>query len=77
MKFQVTFKNVGREKKTWTTELPSLADYVLRRELRMQKALASRLVDFHWAPGGASAAIIVGSLRHVGDLSVEGGVKVL
>lgn len=74
---KVKFENVGRERKTWTSDVATLADYVLRREMRLQKALSARLVDIHWLPGGTEAAIVDGSLRKVGHLRVEGGAKVL
>jgi hypothetical protein len=71
----VSFREVGRDKKTWTADMDSLSDSALIKQIKKQRALASSGIDFAWDDCGQHAGIYAGGFRHVGNLSVEGGVK--
>ncbi len=72
----ITFKDVGRDKKAWTSEVESLSDRTLEREIRKHGALISRGVEFHFNEDGASGFVIVGGFRRVGSFEVDGGFRV-
>lgn len=73
----VHFSDVGRDKKSWDAEVQSLSDAMLIREIRKQGALMSRSIDFAWDDSGDYARILVGLFRQVGELVVQGGMRIL
>jgi hypothetical protein len=72
----VYFESVGAQRKTWSAELETLSDSALLRQIRKHGALMSRGVDFEWEGCGTAAAILVGGVRQVGTVRVEGGAKI-
>ena len=72
---KIHFRNVGREKKSWTAEVGDLHDDTLIREIRREGALMSQGIDFAWNNEGTGGGIFVGIFRKVGDYWVEGGAR--
>jgi hypothetical protein len=72
----VRFLEVGRERKSWASELTSLADRALIKEIKTHRALMSQGIDFAWSDDGTQATIFVGLWRRVGRLEVVGGRRV-
>ena len=70
----VQFQNVGRDKLSWSEILTSLSASTLTKAIRRRKALKSRDIDFDWNDDLTGARIVVGGFRHVGDLTVMGGI---
>src|SRR6185436_1185317 len=69
----VRFEAVGRDKKSWETQLESLSDAALIRQIRQRAALMSRDMEFDWDDAGESATIVVGGFRCVGSVRVIDG----
>jgi len=66
-RMKVEFENVGRNKMTWTADLPSLSWRSLEREVRAKRgALRSRSVEFEFNAEGTAGVIYVGDFRPVG-----------
>ena len=64
---KVEFENVGRDKMTWTADLPSLSWRSLEREVRRKRgALRSRSIEFEFNAEGTAGVIYVGDFRPVG-----------
>jgi hypothetical protein len=69
----VHFRNVGRDKKQWSASVESLSDGTLVAQIRANKALMSKGIDFVWNNERTGGAIYVGMFRKVGDFWIEGG----
>jgi len=76
---KVTFENVGRNKMTWTADLPSLSWRSLEREVRAKRgALRSRLVSFEFNADGMAGIIYVGDMyRPVGTFRAVNAAAVV
>lgn len=60
MPVQVTFQNVGRQKKTWTTSFPRLSHNLLYLEVRTSPTLLSKDITFAWEIGSQHTTIFAG-----------------
>lgn len=67
---KIQFKEVGRNKKTWTAEVNELSESALLREIKKSGALMSRGVDVVLDDGDTSGLIIVGGWRTVGTFEI-------
>lgn len=67
---RIQFRNVGRDKKTWTADVADVSDEVLIRQIRREGALMSRDIDVLWNDSHTGGAIYVGIWRKVGDFVV-------
>ncbi len=65
----VEFKNVGRERKSWTATLSEFTRPAMIAEIRKQKALLSRSLDFVQYSNGTGA--IYSGNRRVGMYTVR------
>jgi hypothetical protein len=72
---KIHFRNVGREKKCWQSEVDDLSDDTVLAEIRKANALRSQGIDLSWNSEGTGGAIYVGLFRKVGDYWVEGGAR--
>lgn len=72
---KVQFSNVGRDKKSWTAEVPANDDKTvsqgrLREAVRKQRAIMSKDVEFD------NGGVFVGGFRIVGEYKLEEGFTV-
>lgn len=65
----VTFKDVGREKKCWSAEMPDLHTKYLTKEVHGQNAILSRHPDFQMVDD--DNGIILAGMRPVGTFTVK------
>lgn len=65
---KVRFESVGRDKRTWETEIRELSYPCLYQAIRKRKALASKEIDFEWIDDN-TAQIFAGS-REVGTFKI-------
>lgn len=64
----VHFKDVGRDKRTWSAEFKSLDHKTMYREVKSKGGLMSSDIDFCLESG----SVIVGGWRTVGKFTVSG-----
>lgn len=67
---KIEFKDVGRERKSWTSEVRELTGDALYRAVRSKKALMSRDVDFTEEPGEDGWFSVIAGWRTVGKWRV-------
>ena len=68
---KIHFKEVGRDKRSWTAESKSPSESWLAKEAKRGAALMSSDVDATLSDSGASGIILVGGWRQVGTFTIE------
>jgi hypothetical protein len=66
----IQFTNVGPAKQSWQAELPDAESVTLYREVKRQKCLGSRGIDFDFDETEQLGRIYVGGFRCVGFYSI-------
>jgi hypothetical protein len=67
----VTFNNVGRDKKTFSVKLKSLTDSAMRKAVREHGGIRSRYPDFEMIDD--NNGLVLAGFRTVGEFTVDGG----
>lgn len=68
---KIHFKEVGRDKRSWTAESKSPSESWLAKEAKRGAALMSSGVDVILNDLGTSGVILVGGWRQVGTFTIE------
>ncbi len=66
----VFFKDVGRLKKSWTSQIVDLTPEALEHEIRKNGAILARCIDFDLFDDEIKGQILVGGIRPVGTFEV-------
>ena len=69
MNVEVKFENVGRDKKSWTSNLSEFTYSSLFRAVKKQRALGSRGLDFDY-DSETNKGVIYAGMRDVGTFTV-------
>lgn len=68
----IHFKDVGRDKKTWTAQFnKTVTELDIAREVRKSGALMSSEIDAEFDENATTGTIIVGGWRAVGKFAIE------
>jgi len=68
---KVHFNNVGRNKRSWTSEFSKLTTDQLAEEARNKGGLMSSEVDVELNDTASAGVVLVGGWRSVGTLTIE------
>lgn len=68
---KVHFNNVGRNKRSWTSEFSKVTTDQLAEEARNKGGLMSSEVDVELNDTASAGVVLVGGWREVGTLTIE------
>lgn len=70
MRYIVKFKNVGRNKRFWESQMNALSESAIAREVKKHGQLSSRGIDIDLSDDQKTGTVFVGGFRPVGDIEI-------
>lgn len=67
----VHFKEIGRDKKSWSKIFPTISERGIAKEAKLGAGLMSSNVEAPLDDGGMSGTILVGGWREVGTFTIS------
>lgn len=70
MVVRVQFTDVGRDKKTWESEIDDISHSSLLKQIRLHAVVMSRDVEFTLNESEDGGAVVVGGVRTIGHYKI-------